>query len=256
MNKKKRLAAGIILIAAAAALVCFFIFHYRDSRKTLHAYDEVQKSAHEDISGEDQPDYLGLSIDFKTLKSENPDTVGWILIPGTAVDYPIMQSAENEEEDYYLTHNFDRSTGYPSCIYMQKTNASNFSDAVTILYGHNMKNGTMFASLHSYEDSDFFSRYPDIYVYTENATYHYHVIASYETKDDYLPSDYDSFDSPADVLKYQKWLLAQGKKSGCVDGSVSSLSVTDKILTLSTCVSGKSDRRFLVQAQMTELIAR
>ena len=78
------------------------------------------------------------------------------------MDYPVVQRMETEDvyDDYYLNHTVDFVEGYPGAIYSQPVNALGFTDAVTVLYGHNMKDGSMFGSLHEFRDKDFFDENP------------------------------------------------------------------------------------------------
>ena len=94
------------------------------------------------------------NIDWEELKSENPDIYAWIYIPGTNVDYPILQHPD--EKSYYLDHNIDGSEGYPGCIYTQNVNSKDWMDPNTVIYGHNMNDGSMFHDLHKFEDNAFF----------------------------------------------------------------------------------------------------
>ena len=93
-------------------------------------------------------------IDFEQLHIDNPDIYAWIYVPGTLVDYPVLQHPT--DNSFYLEHNIDGSAGYPGCIYTELYNKKDFSDRNTLMYGHNMANGTMFATLHYYENSQNF----------------------------------------------------------------------------------------------------
>lgn len=87
------------------------------------------------------------------MKETNPDIYAWIEIPDTNVNYPIVQSAD--DDSYYLNHTIDGQEGYPGSIYTEKVNAKDFSDFNTVIYGHDMKDGSMFKDLHKFEDADF-----------------------------------------------------------------------------------------------------
>lgn len=116
--------------------------------------------------------YCDPVYDFGQLHEQNEDIYAWIVVPGTQVDYPLLQS---ETDNYYLDYNLDHSKGYPGCIYTNQCNRKDFSDYNTVLYGHNMKNGSMFGSIHSFEDETFFDGHPYIYVYTENERLTYEI---------------------------------------------------------------------------------
>ena len=98
-----------------------------------------------------------LEVDLQNLRETvNPDIYAWIYVPGTKVNYPVLQ--HETDDTYYLNYNIDGTKGYPGCIYSEKKyNSKDFTDANAVLYGHNMKNGTMFGSIHRYEDQEFFN---------------------------------------------------------------------------------------------------
>jgi len=186
-------------------------------------------------------------IDFAGLQAEqNKDIYAWITIPGTKVDYPVLQHPE--KMDYYLEYNIDGSKGYPGCIYTQLINSKDWTDNNTVLYGHNMKNGSMFANLHYYEDSQFFEEHPYVYVYTEEKDYVYQVFAAYEYSNAHLLLGID-ISTPE---KFEKYLDSIFENDGFNNNFNTDLELTSesRIITLSTCISGKSDKRWLVQAVM------
>lgn len=199
------------------------------------------------LSGYDLP-YT--SVDIAALQEQqNPDIYSWISIPGTAVDYPVLQHPE--EMNYYLEYNVDGTKGYPGCIYTQRMNKKDWSDKNTVLYGHNMKNGTMFAGLHRYEDPQFFEDNPYIYIYTEdNRILIYQIFAAYEYSDAHLLM----MVSTGTDESYQNYLDSIFENDGLHDHFNRELELTpqDKIITLSTCISTKPTRRWLVQGVLIE----
>ena len=100
-------------------------------------------------------------IDLASLQGINNDAVGWIEIPDTSVSYPLVHTTDNT---YYLTHTFDNKTNRSGSIFVEASNAADFSDLHTIIYGHNMKNGSMFAGLKNYSDQSYAEAHPYIYV--------------------------------------------------------------------------------------------
>lgn len=80
------------------------------------------------------------------------------------------------DDSYYLNYNMNGTRGYPGCIYTEKANSKEFTDFDTVVYGHNMRNDTMFASLHNYEDQTFFNNFPYIYVYTKEKVLVYEIL--------------------------------------------------------------------------------
>lgn len=183
------------------------------------------------------------NLDWASLYAENKDIYAWIYIPGTQVDYPILQSAS--DDTYYLNHNIDGSYGKPGCIYTEKINSKDFTNYNTVLYGHNMKSGEMFGCLHDYEDKTFFDENPYVYVYTEEKTYVYEIFAAYTATNAHIlnTNDFSTQEGFADYLDnvvYNKALTGNFRNDTRVTSD-------NRIITLSTCTSNSS-KRWLVQA--------
>ena len=143
--------------------------------KTAGASAEVSERGAETESEEAPPEEG--AIDFEYLKTLNEDIYAWITVPGTIIDYPILQHPT--DDSYYLHHNLDGSYGYPGCIYTESLNTKDFEDPNTVIYGHNMKAGTMFAELHKFEDGEFFSANDEVVIYLPEKALHYQIFAAY-----------------------------------------------------------------------------
>ena len=185
------------------------------------------------------------TVDFEALKAEvNPDIYAWITVPGTVIDYPVLQHPD--EMDYYLEYNLDGSKGYPGCIYTQRMNAKDFNDPNTVLYGHNMKNGTMFAALHKYKDPTFFNDNKYIHIYTEdNRILVYEIFAAYVYTDMHLLIGFD-LHTESGIQYYFDSIRTNEGISNVFDNDIE-LDADSKVITLSTCISNKPKNRFLVQ---------
>lgn len=257
VKKRMFLTAGLLLIAG----VClFFLLHYiitlRNADKEIQNIQEnyVVKT---DLSDSDQDTTLSApqdeivtdeysiperEIDFEALQEDvNPDIYSWILIPDTPIDYPVVQHLEDNE--HYMNYNLDGSRGYPGCIYTEDYNSKDWEDVNTILYGHNMRNGTMFASLNSYKDKDFFEEHRYVYIYSPNAVRVYRIFAAYEFSDLHLMAACD-WNDPEVVSRFFSVIHDY---PGVFDETVE-LCDDDRYLTLSTCRSHKQDKRLLVHA--------
>lgn len=183
-------------------------------------------------------------IDFAELQTTvNPDIYAWIYIPDTLIDYPVLQHPTDNL--YYLNYNLDGSKGYPGCIYTEDYNEKDFSDPNTVIYGHNMKNGTMFAGLHKFEDSIYFEEHPYVYIYTEEKLYVYEIFAAYESGNEHILYNND-FTSEYVYSKYLENIFSLRAMSSNVKENVT-VTTENRIVTLSTCVANRSDRRYLVQ---------
>ena len=190
-------------------------------------------------------DAEGNPIDFAALQAYNSELYAWIRIPGTIIDYPVAQHAGTDQA-YYLHHDLYGTPQFAGCIYSEAPSAKDFSDPVTVLYGHNMKNGSMFQNLHLFEDEDFFAEHPYIYIYTPDETYVYRIYSVYTYDDRPLSTSFD-FNDSADLEEYLASTLHPREMTAHVRSDIS-VTAADKVLTLSTCISGNPSARLLVQA--------
>lgn len=254
----------LVLAVIAAGCIGYLVWHnysirqqeleYEKMRAQEAAVTEETEKAEEAVlpeeteSTEEEVIYCEPVYDFDELRAQNEDIYAWIVVPGTQVDYPVLQS---ETDNYYLEYNLDHTKGYPGCIYTNACNSKDFTEYNTILYGHNMKNGTMFGSLHSFDDETFFKEHDKIYVYTEDRRLTYTIRETVKFTDVYLPVSY-----PVNELTGRNDFLDDLSKY--LDNSAShiredvTVGEADRLITLSTCVSGERNRRYLVVGVLTE----
>ena len=213
---------------------------------------EVQKKTEDKVPKEPETEdilkKLGIeipekNIDFVALQEENEDIYAWVYIPGTKIDYPVLQHPT--DDSYYLEHNLDGSKGYPGCIYTEAVNSKEFTDPNTVLYGHNMKDGSMFASLHNYEDSQVFEENPYIFIYTPEKTFVYQIFAAYKYNAIHLIYNFDL--SNQEVFQNYLDQIFETREMGANIRNDVSVNAQNHIITLSTCISGEKNKRFLVQ---------
>ena len=182
-------------------------------------------------------------INFKELKKTNEDLYAWIKIPKTKVDYPIAQSSVNMEEDFYLDKNIYKEYKFAGTIYSQKVNKKDFTDPVTILYGHNMLNGTMFNNLLKFTNVNFFNENKEIYIYTEGHIYTYLIFAATDYSNEHILYKYDFSE------ENQLNTFVNSIKNSSYNKNIRKdveFKNDDKILVLSTCSNYDNDVRYLV----------
>ena len=215
--------------------------------QTEEAMQGVDTEESTQSADDSELDQLGISVpkkdfDWDALHAVNPDIYAWITIPGTNIDYPVLQNAT--DDSYYLRYNMNGTRGYPGCIYTEKINRKDFTDFDTVVYGHNMRDDSMFATLHYFEDSAFFANCPYIYVYEENKVLVYEIFAAYTAGNEHILHSYD-FQTQDGRQNYVDQI--EKGTSGNLRNDVE-VTVDSHILTLSTCISGKAKNRYLVQA--------
>lgn len=182
-------------------------------------------------------------VDFQALREVNPDIVGWIYSEGTPIHYPVAQGKDN---DFYLHHLFDKSEGRCGTIFLETQNAPDFSDPHSILYGHHMKDGSMFKSLKGYEEQSYFEEHPVLLLETPDKCYRAEVFAGYvaATSSDAWKLDFQN------QTERQRWLEKQIEQSAFHSDVVPAAG--DRILTLSTCSYEFNNARFVVHAVLKE----
>lgn len=180
-------------------------------------------------------------VDFEALWKINPDVVGWIYIPDTCVNYPIVQGETN---DTYLYHLFNGVYNRSGSIFMDFRNKIDYTDTNTIIYGHHMGDGTMFADIVKYKKQSFFDAHPTGYLFTPDRTYELTFFTAYVTDmtDDAWRMNFSSEEDYAD------WLRDSAARSEFHAGILPTLA--DQLLTLSTCTYEFDDARFVLVATM------
>lgn len=194
---------------------------------------------------EADPVMQGLAeLDLAALREVNPDVAGWLYIPGTEISHPILQGPDN---DYYLRHTWEKKWNSAGSIFMDWHCSRDFGDFNTIVYGHRMNNGTMFAPLHAYEDPDFWREHPSVYVAAEAGVYRYDIFAAWEPSVSSTVYTMD-FDTPEKRQAFVKLCMESSRiDTGVVPDS------DDKLLTLSTCTGHGHATRWVVQGVLTQV---
>lgn len=237
---KKAIYTVLMLICIAIFCVCAYMLAqiYLEYKR---GSDEYSSISNEVVTEGNSDDPLSRQIDFAALKNTNSDVIAWLYLPGTVIDYPVVQTADNE---YYLEHTFNKASNKVGTIFMDYRNDPKFKDDNAILYGHHMKDGSMFKKLIEYKKQDFYDANPSLYLYTPTKTYELQVFSAYtiEATDNYTDIDFG-------VSKADRF--AQLKKRSTVQTDVA-LTEEDTIVTLSTCTYDYDDARFAVHAKLVE----
>lgn len=168
-RKKGRVALGIALVLLFVALLAAGVLVYRYWSQQ-HAYNELE--TYVEVEDANVVKLADLNADWDALREINPDIVGWIYIPDSEINYPIVQGPDNEK---YLNTAFDGSDGWFSSagtIFIDVKNDPDFTDRNTFLYGHHMRDGSMFAALTDWESDEEFNKHRDIYILTPNGNYY------------------------------------------------------------------------------------
>lgn len=242
MKDNFRKKAGIVCLLLAFLCIGIVIGYMKARSANETIYSKVQRQARTDAK--QVKDVYISPIDFEKLRETNEDIYAWIEIPGTNVNYPIVQSGE--DDSYYLDHTIDGKQGYPGSIYTESLNAADFSDYNTVVYGHNMKDGSMFRDLHKYEDADYMKEHSEVVIYTPEKKLTYRIFAAVVYGDNHILTSYNWGDREHRQLFLNDVFGSRNMKNS-FDETVR-VGADDRILTMSTCISGASDKRFIVEA--------
>ena len=245
-KKGKGIVSNLILIVALAvfAVSAYQLFKigkgYYDGRSE---YDKIRDLAIEtkDDDGDDAGNQPRYQVNFDELMALNSDTIGWIRFdPEPAIiNYPIVQGKDNQE---YLHKTFSANDNSLGTIFLNVENNSNFRDQNSIIYGHRMKDGSMFRHLQDYEDRAFWEANPYFYIYTpdgQELIYHIYSMGEVlDTSDTYL-TEFNTEE------EYQNF-LNMTKQVSLYDTGIE-VTTSDTIVTLSTCTSASDNHRFVVR---------
>ncbi|NMD72714.1 class B sortase [Bacillus sp. DNRA2] len=178
----------------------------------------------------------------KELIALNDEYVGWISIDDTRIDYPVVKTVNN---DFYLTHNFYKEKDKTGSIFIDYRNSVDQLDKNTILYGHNMKDNSMFGSLSKFKDQSFFENHKNISFELFNDTYTWEIFSVYTDKDtDWLKT---SFTTAEEFTKYIQIVRARSLIKVPAE-----VVYEDTLLTLSTCTNVDEDERIIIHAKLIE----
>lgn len=187
-------------------------------------------------------------VNFNSLRKYNKDIYAWIQIPGIDLSYPVLQ--HKTLDFYYLTHNIDNSFGYPGCIFSETNTKKDFSDALTVLYGHNMKNGSMFGTLHHFDNSDLSNKPYFIHIVTPDSKIRYKIVASaiWGTKN--IMSTFSNSSDGALNFFNSVTLNCSVKNTLKIKKCISDKH--SKMLVLSTCGSNSNSRFLIISLKQNE----
>lgn len=188
-------------------------------------------------------------VDFDGLQALNPDIYAWIEIPGTVISYPVVQA--DGDNTYYLKRAYDRSYSAAGAIFTEDYNSKDFTDRNTVIYGHYMKDGTLFSGLHKFIDAEFFSEHRYVYIHTPDGILSYKIFAVYPYDTRHLLMSFD-YSNPYVFGRVFEAVFGIRDINACIAGDVTLDSENNRVLTLSTCLYGEPSERLLLQAVLTE----
>lgn len=244
MSKKANKKGALLYKVAMLFLIAVMLFSLYKIGTMIYGYyqgssqyEEVQEIAKTKEKKEE-------GIDFDALKKKNEDVKAWIFLKGTEIDYPVLQTTNN---DYYLYHMFNGKENGAGSIFVDYRNQNPFEDFNTVLHGHRMKDGTMFKPLVNYSDPEFYKKHKSIEITTPNQKYQCKIFAAAT-----IPADSDlyqfEFYSDDDRVYYLNRLAAVNEMTTDVE-----VDADDKIVMMSTCTAQLDDNRYCVFGKLVEV---
>ncbi len=255
MQEKKK--NGILFYLVPLLLLCgmavFGYFFMKDFLEYKRAGDEYSAITEEYIQPEEEenvgdaaPQYPVLNIDYAALAAENEDFSAVLSIPALSIQYPVVHSKDNSD---YLHTTFERKRNFAGCIFLDCAAAADYSDRNSLIYGHNMKNGSMFGTLKRFrKEAGLCDTDPYIYLYRADGVRKYRIFSYYLTREGSSAYKVVSTDE-----EYDSYVAAAMKNSVYQEYDSNAVDFSDrpKLITLSTC-AGKSggSERFVVHASL------
>ena len=260
--KKKKTVGDHILTIVLIVAICIFcyaafnLYHiYTEYKKGTDEYNSISEMAVterdpdqvEEMNQPDEQPVAPVSVDFDSLRSINEDVIGWIYVEALdGVSYPVVKGTDN---DQYLHMTYEKNYNFAGTIFIDYENKADFSDCNTLVYGHNMKNGTMFGQLKNFsKDDSAYNKSKYFWIFTPEKTYRYEIISAYTTA---VNSDtYTLFKGPGqEFVDYMNKIVSYSD----VKTTPGELGVDDKIVTLSTC-TGNESTRYVVQGKRVDTL--
>ena len=244
-NWKKWIAISSVFVCliVCGALVISWVKEERKQAAAVDLYEDLQEEHTSVLENVDlSVDEVVSPVDFEALHEVNEDIYAWIDIEDTNVHYPILQSAT--DDSYYLEHTVDRKAGLPGSIYTESINEKDFSDYMTLIYGHDMRDGSMFKHLHKFSEEEFFKSHDTVTIYTEGSIHKYKVLAAVAYTDEHLMYKYDQNNAEDREAFVKSLYEMKNSRNQYRDGII--IGEESKFVVLSTCITGQPDKRWIV----------
>jgi len=237
VNKKKMVINVMQLIFIIIIIYSLFkiVQWHNNNKQSEKIMREISNSIIVEKNKDDKSVEDNYKINFKALKEANNDTVGFLKVKGTEIEYPVVKGNNN---DFYLNHSFDKSSNAAGWIFVDYRNKLDGTDKNVIIYGHNRRDGSMFYTLKSILNKDWYEKKENLKVNfiteAENAVYEVFSVYEIEAENYYTKTNFNTSD---EYTKFLETIKKRSKKDFDIN-----LTSEDKILTLSTCANNNKYR--------------
>lgn len=250
-----------LLLALCVVLVCVFAFSAYKVISTMMGYKKAESTYNniaqqfvsivaspkpiEEWKDDTDPEVSPIgNVDFDGLREITTDYVAWLYSPDTPINYPVVYTDNNF---YYLDHIPVEQQSANGTIFIDCKCASDFSDQNTLVYGHNMNDGSMFASLRNYRDASYYPEHPVIYLSTPDFNYRLDLIAGFVTE----PTSFAYQNNFEEIEQFMAY-IEHIKELSTFESDVE-VTEEDRVVTLSTCTYEIDDGRYVVVGKLTRI---
>lgn len=232
----------ILIITLIISVLCI-AYYYHKQKEKQNPLDNIKIDTSQVV--EDKTERM---LQVEELKKENGDTIGWLEIPNTNINFPVMQGTDNE---YYMTHTYKKEESKDGSIFLDKNYNWDLPSSNLLLYGHNNKNGNMFEGLLKYKEESYYKENPTIKFTTTKEDCEYEIIAVFLSRVYYKNEKnvfrYYYFVNANNEEEYNEF-VSNAKKSSIYDTGITA-QYGEQLLTLSTCEYSQEDGRFAIVAK-------
>ncbi len=237
----------LLLFIGSVGAILFILKQYRDD-EAVYGQAAQRFTMENDPAAEPEgskEECAPIVVDFEALKKENEDVIGWIYCEDTVIDYPVLRGEDN---DYYLHHTYDRKSSISGSIFVDTNNRPGFVDSNTVIYGHHMKNKSMFATISNWAGQEYYEEHPIMWLLTPEQDYKIVLFSEYTTSaysDTYL-----MYQEPCPELN--EYLKKAAKKSNFRSDAQSEeqLDGNARYVLLSTCAYVFDDARDVLHGKL------
>ena len=234
----------LLILIFIISVVCI-IFIWFNTKKNQEDTQNLLNNIVIDENQIKEPQETEKMLQVRELKEQYTDIVGWLEVPGTNIDYPVLQGEDN---NYYVKHNYKQEYAFDGSIFLHKDYDWSIPSSNLLLYGHNNKNDVMFAQLLKYKDESFYKQYPTIKFTTPEEEAEYEIIAVFLSRVYYKSEQnvfrYYNFINAENEAEYNEYV--QNSKEASLYDIEATAKYGDQLITLTTCEYSQEDGRFVV----------
>lgn len=243
---KKIIKVFFVIILLGIFVYCIYNItkYLSNSKKNEKLTDELKNIAVKEITQDKKAENneIPIDVDFDKLNENNDNIKAWIYMEDSIINYPIIKGNDNS---FYLNHSIDGKYNPNGSLFIDFRNSDNFENMVTYIYGHHMKNNTMFGNLEFFKDQEYYDKHKEMYLFTKDINYKIEIFAGFTTADGSKIYNYIGSNSNDEIVKYAK---NNSNFKANVD-----ISSKDKIIVLSTCSYDYENARYVLFGKLRNI---